>query len=473
MFGARKHKDLTEGKIFPQIIGFAVPLMLTGIMQLFFNTADTVMVGRWGGATPEECETALAAVGSCGSLINLIILLFSNLSLGAGVCTAHALGAKKYDEVKKTVHTAVLLALICGFAVLPIGILGARTFLTLMGTEAVVLDQAVPYMIAYFCGIPASMLYNYCASILRSSGETARPMKYLFCSGILNVGLNAVMIFVFKAGALGVGIATAASNYVSCALILRHMLSTDAPYRIEIKQLAIDGKKLVAILRIGIPAGIQGVIFSLSHVMIQSTVNSFGKAVVAGNAAAANLEGYTYQPMNAFYQASVTFVGQHKGAKKFERMKKCILACMVCVSVVGLVFGLTMTLLGPVLLGLYVPGNAEAIAAAMTRMKICTTIYFLCGLMEVGSGIMRGLGRSTTSMITSLVGSVAFRIIWILFIFPLNPQLYMLYLSYPIAWVLTAATHYTLSVICLRKEIRKVKAEEAEPIAQEADAPAV
>ena len=454
MLAVQRKKDFTQGRILPQIIGFAVPLMIMGIMQLLFNTADTVMVGRWGGDTPEACETALAAVGSCGSLINLITLLFMNLSLGAGVCAAHDIGAKNYEGVRKTVHTAILLALICGVAILPVGIFGARTFLSLMGTDPAVLDQAVPYMIAYFCGMPAGMIYNYCAAILRSSGETARPMKYLLVSGALNVVLNAVMTVGLRLGALGVGIATAVSQYASCALILGHMLRTDAPYRLDVKALAMDKQKLLDILRIGIPAGIQGIIFSFSHVLVQSTVNSFGKAVVAGNAASNNLVGYAYQPMNAFYQASVTFVGQHKGAAKFDRMKKCILACVGCVAAVGLACGMTLVLLSPYLLQIYVPDNAEAIAAGVTHMRVYATAYFLCGLMEVGSGVMRGLGRSTTSMITSLIGSVVLRSLWILFIFPLTPELYMLYLSFPITWALTAVAHYTLSAVALRREMR-------------------
>ncbi len=458
--------DFTEGAILPHLIKFAIPLMITGVMQLLFNTADTIVVGRWGGDTPEACETALAAVGSCGSLITLITVLFGNLSLGAGVSVAQDIGAKRYDGVFKTVHTAVSLACFAGVIVMLIGFLGARPMLALMGTEASVLDEAVPYVIAYFCGIPAKMLYNYCAAILRSAGETVRPMKYLFAAGILNVGLNLVMVLVFRLGALGVGIATAASFWLSCVLILLHMIRTDAPYRLEIRKIKIDGGKLKSILRIGIPAGIQGMVFSVSHVLIQSSVNSLGKAVVAGNAAAANLEGYTYQPMNALYQAAVTFVGQHKGAKKYKRMKKCIFCCMGCVTVVGLVFGWSMVLLGPALLGLFAPGNAAAIDAGMTRFYVCTTVYFLCGLMEVGSGVMRGLGHSTTSMITSLTGSVAFRIFWILIIFAKIPTLTVLYLSFPIAWILTLSAHYTLAFITLRRERRRVEAElkEAEDV---------
>lgn len=447
MFGNSKNKDFTEGKIIPQLLCFSIPLMITGVMQLLFNTADTIMVGRWGGSTPEECETALAAVGSCGSLINLITMLFTNLSLGSGVCTAHDIGAKNYDGVQKTVHTSVLLALLCGVLILPIGIIGAHPFLSLMGTESAVLEQAAPYTIAYFCGIPASMIYNYCAAILRSAGETRRPMKYLLFAGILNVILNTVMIFAFNLGALGVGIASAASFYLSAILIVIHMLRTDAPYRLTLKKLAIDKQKLIDILRIGIPAGIQGVICSVSNVMIQSTINSFGKVIVAGNAAAVNLEGYIYQPIVAFYHAAVTFVGQHKGARKYRRMKKCIIDCTICVAIAGIACGLITVLAGPILLGLYVPGNSGAIAAGILRIKICTTTYFICGLAEVGSGVLRGLGKSTTAMTISLTCGVALRILWVLFIFPLNPQLYMLYLSYPVAWILNAVVQYALSVL--------------------------
>ncbi len=335
---------------------------------------------------------------------------------------------------------------------MPVGIIGARPFLSLMGTEPEVLDQAVSYMTAYFCGIPASMIYNYCAAILRSSGETTRPMKYLLLAGVLNVVLNAVMIFVFNLGALGVGIASAASFYLSCILIIIHMLRTNAPYHLSLKKLAIDKQKLSDILRIGIPAGIQGVISSVSNVMIQSTINSFGKVVVAGNSAAANLEGYIYQPIVAFYHAAVTFVGQHKGARKYKRMKKCIIDCTACVAVAGIACGIITVLAGPILLGLYVPGHSGAIAAGLTRISICATTYFMCGLAEVGSGVLRGLGKSTTSMTISLSCGVALRILWILFIFPLNPKLYMLYLSYPIAWFLNAIAQYVLSAINLHIE---------------------
>ncbi len=458
MVQTKKIRDFTEGPILTQIIKFAIPLMITGVMQLLFNTADTIVVGRWGGDTPEACETALAAVGSCGSLINMIVIIFSGISSGAGVSVAQAIGAKKLDEIGRIVHTSVLFAAILGVLILPVGFFAARPALIAMGTDPEVLNQAVPYMMAYFCGIPASMVYNYCASILRSSGETVRPLRYLFVAGVINICFNLIAVLVFRLGAVGVGIATAAANWVACGLILRYMLTTDMEYRLDLRKLSIDGAALKKILRIGIPTGIQGFVFTISHVLIQSSVNFFGKAVVAGNAAAANLDGYTYQPMYAFYQAAVTFVGQHKGARKYQRMKKCILYCVLCVVVVGAAVGWITFALGKPLLSLYVPDNAVAIEAGLTRMMICTSVYFFCGLMDVGSGIMRGLGHSTTSAITSLVGSVAFRIFWILVIFAQYHSLVVLYLSYPIAWILTASAHFLFFFIVLRREERVLRA---------------
>lgn len=460
MIQTKKVRNFREGPILSQIIKFAIPLMLTGIMQLLFNTADTIVVGRWGGDTPEACETALAAVGSCGSLINLITLLFMNLALGAGVSVAQDIGAKDFDGLHKTVHTAVTLPLFLGLPVMIFGFVLARPMLTLMGTETSVLGQAVPYMTAYFCGIPASMMYNYCAAILRSSGETARPMKYLFVGGVTNVVLNIIMVTVFHLGALGVGIATAASFWIACILILIHMTHTDAAYRVEFRKLGIDGKKLKRILRIGIPAGLQGMVYSVSHVVIQSSVNSLGKAVVAGNAASANLEGYVYQPMNSLYQAAVTFVGQHKGARKYQRMKKCILYCVLCVTVIGVVLGGSMVLAAPKLLTLYIPDNVAAMTAAMTRMMIYTVPCFLLGLMEVGSGVMRGLGRSTTAMITSLIGSVALRVLWISLMFTRFPMLEIIYVSFPVTWIITAFAHFLIAFIVLRREERRFAAEQ-------------
>ncbi len=454
----KKIKNFTEGPLLPLIIKFSIPLMITGILQLLFNTADTIVVGRWGGDTPEACEAALGAVGSCGSLINLLTLLFVNLSLGAGVLTAQDIGAKNHKGVEKTVHTSVAISLIASVMVMLIGFIFAEPLLRLMGTDEAVLKQAIPYMIAYFFGMPGKMLYNFLASILRAAGESMRPMIYLTLSGVVNVGLNLIMVLVFKMGALGVGIATAASFWVVAIALLIYMMRTDAPYQIKLKKIGFDGNKFKRILQIGIPAGLQGVIFSVSHVLIQSSINSLGTAVVAGNAAAANVEGYVYQPMVAFYQAAVTFVGQHKGAHKYRRMKKCILLCMACVAITGILLSAIVLALGPTLLKLYVPDNLEAVKAGLQKFYFSTSLYFICGLMEVGSGVMRGIGRSTTSMVTALLGSVAFRITWILFVFPKIPTLMILYISYPISWIVTAAAHFTLAAFALKKESREANA---------------
>lgn len=448
-------QNLTEGALLPKIIMFTLPLIATAVLQLLFNTADTVVVGRWGGSTPEECETALAAVGSCGALTNLIVNLFFGLSVGAGVCVAHDIGAKQYGEVSRVVHTSVLAALICGVVVTVFGLCMAPTLLAMMKTDPVVLDEAVPYMRAYFCGMPANMLYNYCASMLRSSGDTTRPLAFLSIAGVANVLLNLVMVLVFHAGAMGVGVATAASQWISCILIVGYMMRMDGPCRIELKKLRIDTSKLSKIVLIGLPAGIQGTLFSFSNVLIQSSVNSFGKVVVAGNTAASNLDSYVYATQNSLYHTALTFVGQNVGAHKYRRVRKCVLWCALVVTVVGLSVGSVLVIFGEPLLHIFVPEGGAVVEAGMVRLSIMGVFYFLCGLMEVGCGVMRGLGKSITPMIVSLLGSCVFRVAWIYTVFALFPTLEVLYISYPISWVLTAAVHFLFCFGILKKTEKK------------------
>ncbi|MBQ5833854.1 MAG: MATE family efflux transporter [Clostridia bacterium] len=460
--GQKKFRDYTEGAILPQLAGFVIPLIVTGVLQLLFNTADIIVVGRWGGNTPEECETALAAVGSCGALITLLINLFIGLSIGSGVVVANDMGAKKYDDVSRTVHTSVLTALVCGVGATVIGILFARPLLSLMGTEDVVMEQAVPYMRAYFCGAIANILYNYCASMLRSTGDTVRPLLFLSAAGVLNVVLNLVMVLVFHLGAIGVGIATAASHWLSCSLIIGFMIRTDGPCHLDIRKLHIHKDKLKRLLAIGIPAGLQGMLFSISNVLIQSSVNSLGKAVVAGNAAAANVEGYLYTVQNSFYQATLTFVGQNVGAQNYKRVRQCILRCALSVALVGLVLGNLIRPFGESLLSLYAPENPAAIAAGMKRVNLTFPVYFLLGLMETGSGLLRGLGKSLTSTLVSLIGSCALRVVWVYTVFAAMPTIEVLYLSYPISWGLTAATHYTLGLSSLHRRRKREEKPESE-----------
>ena len=446
-------RDLTSGALLPKIILFTLPLIATGILQLLFNTADTVVVGRWGGETKEAREAALAAVGSCGALINLIINLFFGLSVGAGVCVAQELGARQYHEVRKTVHTSVLTAMVCGAVVAVVGFFLARPLLTLMGTEPAVLDEAVPYMRAYFVGAPANMVYNYCAAMLRSTGDTTHPLVFLSIAGAVNVCLNLVMVIVFGLGVLGVGIATAAAQWISCVLILRHMIRLDDHCHLDLRELKIDPVKLKKIVAIGIPAGLQGMVFSISNVLIQSSVNSFGAVTVAGNTAAANIEGFVYISMNALYQTSISFTSQNLGAKNYHRIDQTLVRCMCIVTLIGLVLGNGAHLLGNHLLHIY-SDDLEVISFGMQRLSVISVTYCLCGMMDVLAGTIRGMGYSMLPMIVSLIGACVFRIIWIFTVFRVQHTLFILYASYPISWILTILAHFVCYLIVRKKVFR-------------------
>lgn len=449
--------DLLTGRLLPKILLFSIPLIATGILQLLFNTADTIVVGRWGGSTPEECEIALAAVGSCGSLISVIINFFNGLAVGTGVCTAQSIGAKRDDQVERVIHTSVLAALGMGIIVTIVGITFARPLLNLMGTDTTVLGQASSYMQAYFIGAPAHMIYNYCAAILRSKGDTTRPLMFLTVAGVCNVALNLIMVLVFGLGAVGVGLATAASHWISCILILSHMIHLDDACRLNLRKLRIHRATLSRILYIGVPAGLQATAFSFSNVIIQSSVNSFGKATVAANAASANISDYAYIAQNSIYQAAMTFVGQAVGAQKYDRIRFITLTCVATVTVVGLVFGGLTTLFGEELLAIFSPGNPEVIRIGMIRLRYMCLPYFLCGIMEVGSGVLRGLGKSMTSMIIAISGVCGIRLVWIFTVFASFRTLEILFLSYPATWIITSIAHYTLAFLAVRKFQRQNK----------------
>ncbi len=444
----KRKPDLTQGPLLSKIILFSIPLVLSGILQLLFNTADVIVVGRWGDTATASASTGLAAVGACGSLTGLLVNLFIGLSVGAGVCVAHGIGARDKERVHRTVHTAVLVSLIGGVLVTVLGILLARPLLTLMNTPEAVLNQAVPYMRAYFLGMPASMVYNYCAAMLRSEGDTSRPLVFLSIAGVVNVGLNLIMVLVFHLGALGVGIATAASQWVSAVLILRYMTRYDGCCHISIKQLHIDRQVLKKILSIGIPAGLQSSLFALANVVIQSSINSLGETVMAGNAAASNLDSYIYIAQNALYHAAMTFVGQNVGAQKPTRIKKTILYCSAVVALVGIVLGGAVLLLGKPLLGLYVSSNSldrdAVLSAGMVRLTIIVSSYSLCGIMDVANGALRGFGRSISPMLITLTGACLLRIVWIATVFRAIPEQYIIYLSYPISWILTSVVLFVL-----------------------------
>ncbi len=457
----KKQTNLTQGSLIPQIILFSLPLIATSVLQLLFNTADTIVVGRWGGATPEACEASLAAVGSCSALINLCINLFLGLSVGAGICVAHDIGAQRHDEIQKTVHTSVVTAIAAGIIVTIFGLFASEQLLTLMGTDAAVLPEATKYIRAVFCGMPANMLYNYCASILRSKGDTVRPLIFLSTAGVINVLLNLFTVIVLGWGAMGVGVATAVSQWISCILIVIYMMRMDGPCRIVLSHLRVDREKLKRLLVIGLPAGLQSTLFSVSNVLIQSSVNSFGPTVVAGNTAGSNLDSYVYAAQNALYHAALTFVAQNAGAKQYKRMKHSILCCSFVVVAVGIAVSGLLYLLGEPLLRIYAPDNESVVQYGMTRLAVFCASYFLCGLMEVGCGAMRGLGKSILPMIVSLVGSCVFRIVWIYTVFQWLPveetientlfRLTMLYVSYPVSWFVTAGVHFLTCFFAMRK----------------------
>ena len=433
---------------FKKILMFSLPLMLTGLLQTLYSAADLVVVGRFEG------EVALAAVGSTGSLTNLILGLFMGLSVGAGVCVAHGIGAKQRLEVQRTLHTSILVALILGIIVSVVGFFLAPELLHLMGTPADVIDSASLYIRIIFIGAPASIVYNYAAAMLRASGDSKHPLIFLTVSGLANVILNIVLVAVFHIGVAGVAIGTIASQFISAVMIIVHMHRLEGALHLSFRRLRIHKKYLKKILLIGIPSGVQGTLFSLSNVILQSSINSFGSVVVAGSAAAANVEGFYYVAYHAFYDSALTFVGQSVGAKKFGEIKKIVESSVICVLLVALVIVSLGIIFSQQLLGLYVPDGSEALTAATERFMILVFPYFLCGFMEIMSGTLRGMGRSISSAVISLIFACGLRVVWIATVFRAFPSPWCIYITYPISWVLTSGVGLVLVILAVKKEIR-------------------
>ena len=445
-------QSMTEGPIFGKMMRFTFPIVVTGLLQVLYNASDMIVVGNFS----PKGGISMGAVGSCGSLINLIVNVFLGLSVGVGIAVAQQIGAGRLEKVKKTIHTAALMGLVCGIAIAIFGFFMAEPLLRLMATPESALEEAVPYMKAYFVGVPAGLVYNFLAAGLRSSGDTKRPLIFLSLSGLLNVIVNVVMVVGFGMGAVGVGIATTVAQYASMIMIIVYMMKIDGHCRLMPKEIRIDKKSMAFIIRNGLPAGLQSLVFSLSNVLIQSTINTYGDITYTGNAAAANIEGFIYVAMNAFYQAAMTFTGQNVGAGKIHRVKRIALIALASVTVVGLVLGGAATLLHEPLLSIYEPEqSADQIAvraAGMLRMEIICLMYFLCGVMDVLGGVMRGMGRPITPMVVSVLGSCVLRIIWIYTVCPLFPgQISVLYLAYPITWTVTALGHLVCCLVTYRK----------------------
>ena len=448
--GTKKYEiDMCNGPILKKMLLFALPLMLSSILQLLFNAADIVVVGRFAG------DDSLAAVGSTSSLINLLTNLFIGLSVGSNVLVARYFGAKKKEELQDTVHTAMTLSLIGGAMLSVIGVVGAPIILKWMQSPPEVFHLSVIYLRVYFAGITANLVYNFGSSILRAIGDTKRPLYYLTIAGAVNVSLNLVFVIVFHWGVFGVGLATVLSQIISAVLVVSCLLKEQSDIRLDLKRLGVNKGKLIQIMQIGLPAGFQGMLFSLSNVVIQSSVNSFGATIVAGNSAAQNLEGFVYVGMNAFYQATISFMGQNVGAGKYNRVNRILISAQACVIAIGFALSMTVRVFAAPLLSLYTDSPA-VVEAGTVRLSIICATYFLCGMMDVMVGALRGIGYSIAPMIVSLLGACAFRLLWIATIFQIDRfhVIETVYTSYPISWTITFLAHLTTFII-VRNRLKK------------------
>ncbi len=447
--------DMCSGPLAGKLLIFAIPLMLSGILQLLFNAADIIVVGQFTG------DRAMAAVGSTSSLNNLIVNLFLGVSAGGSVVVAQYFGMRAWRDVEETVHTAVLLGLIIGVALVFVGVALARPLLALMGTTSDVIDQSVLYMRIVFLGMPALMVYDFGAGILRAIGDTRRPLLYLFAGGVINVALNLFFVIVCRMGVAGVAIGTVMSQVTSAALTIRCLVKSETVCRLTIRNLRIVRHKLFRILRVGLAVGLQSTVFNISNVLVQSAVNSFDNSVlVAGNTASSNIEGFVFTAMQAFYQASLTFTSQNAGAHRAERIRPILLWCLLFVTVTGLALGGAAALLGEPLLHIYSPSD-EVVAFGLVRLRIICLTYFLDGIMDVVCGSIRGLGPSITPTVTSFLGACGFRIAWIYTVFAMDRSLTTLYLSYPISWIITASANVICFIVFFRSWKKRVEASKA------------
>lgn len=436
---------MCNGSLFKSLVRFAVPLMLSGVLQLFFNAADVVVVGKFAG------DESLAAVGATTTLINLLTNLFIGLSVGANVLVANYYGAKQEKDVHETVHTAMTISVFSGMLLTFVGFIAASFLLSLMQTPADVIDLSVIYLRTYFMGMPAVMVYNFGSAILRAAGDTKRALYILLSSGVVNVAFNLVFVIVFHWGVFGVGLATIISQYISAAFIVLCLIREKSMVRLELRRLRIYKKKLLRILQIGIPAGFQGMMFSLSNVVIQSSINGFGKVVVAASAASVSVEGFAFTSMNAFHQAAVSFTSQNIGARKFDRVSKILYISLFYVVVVGAFFAFLFLCFGKSLIGFYTT-SPEVITEGVKRLTIIAGSYFLCGMMDVTSGSLRGMGYSFTPMIVSLLGVCVLRVVWVATVFQMERfhVVETIYYSYPVTWVVTLVAHFVTFLIARR-----------------------
>ncbi len=442
--------NMCEGPLVWKMLVFTVPLMFSGILQLLFNAADTIVVGRYAGSQ------ALAAVGSTSSLINLLVNMFMGLSVGANILISRYYGARKEEDIKKTVHTAITFAGIAGVFLAILGNIFAKPLLVLMGSPEDVVELAAVYVKIYFMGMPVFLIYNYGAAILRAIGDTKRPLYYLTAAGVVNVILNLIFVIGLDMSVAGVALATVIAQCVSATLLLRCMCKMEGSCRLELKKLGIHKEKALLLLRHGLPAGLQGSVFSFSNVLIQSSINSFGSVAMAGSSAAANIEGFIYTAMNSFQQTALCFTSQNLGGGKYERITKVLRNSVLMVAFVGLVMGGGCYLFGEKLLGIYT-SDAEVISYGLIRFRWIGRVYFLCGMMDALVGMLRGLGYAVVPMCVSIIGACGFRILWITTVFRKYHSLDVLFSSYSISWILTGGTHLICFIIVWRNLRKKLE----------------
>lgn len=437
--------DMCNGPIMSKLISFSVPLILSGMLQLMFNAVDIIVVGQFSGST------SLAAVGSTTALINVFVNLFMGISLGANVVSARCYAMGRREEMSKTVHTAITIALVSGIIMAVIGVIFAKGALLLMGTPENVIDLSTLYMRIYFLGMPFFMLYNYGAAILRAVGDTKRPLIFLVISGCINAGINMLLVIVFDMGVAGVAIGTVISQFVSCALVINCLYRTKSSYQLRFSKLKIEKDYMIQIFQVGVPAGIQSTVINFSNALLQSSVNSFGSVAMAGYTAANNVLGFLYVSVNSITQACMSFTSQNYAVGKHKRMDRVLIDCMVLSISVALILGGGAYLFGTYILNIYT-SDADVIKCGLEILSITTVPYFFCGIMDLFPGALRGMGYSTVPMILSIIGTVGVRILWIFVFFPMHRSLYFLFISYPGSWIATIV----MQVICymlVRKKI--------------------
>lgn len=443
--------DMTEGSIFAKLMRFSVPLIISNILQLMFNAADVIVVGRFAG------DNSLAAVGSTGSLINLLVNLFVGLSVGSNVVAANYFGAKKSLELKQTVHTAILLSVVSGIILTAVGVFFTKPILRLMQAPEEVLNLAALYLKIYFGGITATIIYNFGSALLRAKGDTQRPLVILFIAGIINVLLNLFFVIKCSMDVAGVALATVISQTLAAIFVILILCFEKDDFKLNFRELKMNAPILAKIIRIGVPAGLQGIVFSFSNVIIQSSINSFGSIAIAGNSAACNLEGFVYTSMNGFSQGALTFCSQNMGAGKKDRIKKLVFVSQAVVIVIGEGLGWLVYLLGEQLLGFYTK-NPEVIQHGMIRLSIICTTYALCGMMDCMANTIRGIGHSFIPMIVTLVGACGLRLIYLATFFqiPVFHSEFTIFLSYPISWLVTYLFLAGSFIIIFKKKSSKI-----------------